>query len=261
VVVDNKPGASGNIGNELVARARPDGYSLLMAANTLVMSHSLYKSVPYDPLRDFEPVSLTASGSLLLVVNAAAPYDSVPALIRAAKAQPGKIAYGSPGVGTPHHMAMELFKNVAGIDLLHVPYKGTAGAVTDLISGQVQLMFLPIHVALTHVKSGRIRALAIGSGKRAPSAPDVPTLLEQGVNGVDVDMWYALVAPRATPNEIVAKLNAEVKAILTSPEVRASFAGQGLEPVFSTPEELRALMEADLGRWTRIVREAKISAE
>jgi tripartite-type tricarboxylate transporter receptor subunit TctC len=261
VVIDNKPGASGNIGTEAVARARPDGHALLMTVNTFVMNHSLFKSVPYDPLRDFEPIGLAAWGSLLMVANASAPFDSVAALVRAAKAQPGKIAYASPGVGTPHHMSMELFKNVAGIDLLHVPYKGTAGAVNDLLSGQVPLMFLPIHVALPHVKSGRIRALAIGSPQRAQSAPDVPTLRELGLNGVDVDMWYGLVAPRATPREIIAKWNAEMKAILGLAEVRASFAAQGLEPAYSTPEEFRALIETDLGRWTRVVREAKISAD
>jgi tripartite-type tricarboxylate transporter receptor subunit TctC len=261
VVIDNKPGASGNIGTEAVARGRPDGHTLLMTVNTFVMNYSLFKSVPYDPLRDFEPIGLAAWGSLLMVANASAPFDSVAALVRGAKAQPGKIAYASPGVGTPHHMSMELFKNVAGVDLLHVPYKGTAGAVNDLLSGQVPLMFLPIHVALPHVKSGRIRALAIGSPQRAQSAPDVPTLRELGFNGVDVDMWYGLVAPRATPREIIAKWNAEMKAILGLAEVRASFAAQGLEPAHSTPEEFRALIETDLGRWTRVVREAKISAD
>ena len=261
VVVENRPGASGNIGTELVARARPDGYTLLMTASTFAMNVGLFKAMPYDPVRDFEPIGLAAWGSLLLVANAAAPFDSVAELIRVAKSQPGKIAYSSPGVGTPHHMAMELFKNLAAVDLLHIPYKGTAGAVNDLLSGQVPLMFLPIHVALPHVKSGRIRSLAIGSPRRAQSAPEVPTLQELGLSGADVDIWYGLLAPRAVPRAVVTRWNGEIRAILAAPEIRASFAAQGLDPTASTPEEFRTLIETDLGKWMRVVREAKISAE
>lgn len=261
VVVDNKPGASGNIGTEIVARANPDGHTLLMQVNTLVMNVSLMKSVPYDPVRDFEPVSLTAWGALMLVAHPSLNVATVAELVRAAKAAPGKISYGSPGVGTPHHMSMELFRSVSGVELLHVPYKGTAGAVNDLLGGQVQTMFLPVHVGLQHVKAGKLRALAIGSPQRSTLAPEVPTLKEAGVDGVEVDMWYGLFAPRGTPKDLVGRLNGELAALIGSPQLAGFFAGQGLVPATSTPGELRALVEKDLAKWATVVRQAKISAE
>jgi tripartite-type tricarboxylate transporter receptor subunit TctC len=261
VVVENKPGASGNIGTEMAARAKPDGYTLLVTVSTLVMSPALYKALPFDPVKDLAPISVAASGLLLLAVNPNTKIDSVAQLVQAAKANPGKLNYGSPGIGTPHHLSMELFKNVTGTEITHVPYKGTAGAVTDLLGGQIDVMFVPIHVALPYVKSGKLKALALGSARRHPSAPDLPTLSELGIPGIEVDMWYGFLAPHGTPRDIIAKLNAELKAILAMPDIHASFATQGLDPATSTPEEFQTMIERDVVKWARVVQQAKISAE
>ena len=261
VIVENKAGASGNIGSELVARAKPDGHTLLVAPGTFVMVPSLYKSLPFDTVKDFTPISLSAWGQLMLCVPASAGIDSVAQLVKIAKDSPGKLNYASPGIGTPHHLAMELFKNVTGASITHVPYKGTAGAITDLLGGQVTAMFVPIHVALPHVKSGKLKALAIGSPRRHPSAADVPTLAEVGVPGVDVDIWYGFLAPAGTPRDVITKMNIELKAILALPDIRQSFATQGLDPVWSTPDEFEKQIERDIARWARVVREAKIPAE
>jgi tripartite-type tricarboxylate transporter receptor subunit TctC len=261
VVVENKAGASGNIGTEFVAHAKPDGYTLLVTVNTLVMNPALYKALPFDPVKDFAPISVAAWGSLLLAVAPGAKIDSVAQLVQAAKANPGKLNYGSPGIGTPHHLAMELFKNVTGADITHVPYKGTAGAITDLLGGQINVMFVPIHVALPHVKSGKLKALALGSAKRHPTAPELATLTELGIPGVEVDMWYGFLAPQGTPRDIIAKLNAELKTILALPDIQTSFATLGLDPATSTPEEFQTMIERDAVKWARVVQQAKISAE
>lgn len=261
VVVENKPGASGNIGADLVARAAPDGYTVMIGANTMLIAASLYKNVPFDPLKDFAPVSQAAYGTLMLVTNTKSGIDSVQDLIAKSKAKPGGFTYASPGVGTPHHMSMELMKDLVGIDLLHVPYKGTAGAITDTLSGQINVMFMPIHVAMPHVKSGRLKALAVGSAKRNASAPDVPTLTELGIKGADVDMWYPVMLPKNTPAPIIAKLNAEIRAILAMPDVKASLNGQGMDASSSTPEELQALMQRDFARWAAVIKKNNISAE
>jgi tripartite-type tricarboxylate transporter receptor subunit TctC len=195
------------------------------------------------------------------VTNTKSGIESVQDLITKSKAKPGGFTYASPGVGTPHHMSMELMKDLAGIDLLHVPYKGTAGAITDTLSGQISVMFMPIHVAMPHVKSGRLKALAVGSAKRNASAPDVPTLTELGIKGADVDMWYPVMLPKGTPAPIVAKLNAEIRAILAMPDVKASLNGQGMDATSSTPEELQALMQRDFARWAAVIKKNNISAE
>ncbi len=261
VVVENKVGASGNIGTAAAARAAPDGYTLLMNVNSHVINKSVFRDTQYDPIRDFTPVSLTAWGRLLLVVHPATRIESVKGLLETVRAQPGKLNFASPGIGTPHHIAMELFKLQTGTDLFHVPHKGTAGAVTDLLGGQVQAMFLPIHVALPHVRGGRLNALGIGSPKRAPSAPEIPTLAEQGVKGVETDMWYGLLVPAGVAGDLVARLNRDVAAVLASGEFRASLAKQGLDAATSTPEAFGKLIQADLVRWARVVEKAKISAE
>ena len=261
VVIDNRPGASGNLGAELVARAAPDGYTMMVSGNPLVTSPHLYGNVPFKPLTDFTPISLAAWGTLILVTHPSAKIASLPDLVARAKSSPGKINYGSPGIGTPHHLAMELLKNTTGANLTHVPYKGTAGAITDLLGGQIAAMFVPIHVALPHVKSGRLVALAVGSPKRHPTAPDLPTLAELGVAGVESDIWYGFVAPKGTPKDVIAKLNAELKSILALPEVQASFAAQGMDIATSTPEEFQALEERDYARWGKVVVDAKITPE
>jgi tripartite-type tricarboxylate transporter receptor subunit TctC len=260
VVVENRPGASGNIGTEAVAKAAPDGYTLLMTATTLVQSAVLHKRVPYDP-RALTPVGIAAIGNLALVAHPALPARSVAELVALARAQPGKLNYASPGNATPHHLAMELLKQHFGVQLVHVPYKGTAGAVADLLGGQVQLMFLPVHVALPQAQAGKLRMLASGGAQRAAATPEVPSLAEAGVKEIDVDIWYALLGPAGLPRPVVALLSAELAAILAEPEVRAGLLKQGLSPLNGTPAELAKLIEADLERWGRVVREAKISVD
>jgi tripartite-type tricarboxylate transporter receptor subunit TctC len=260
VVIENRPGASGNIGTEAVARAPADGYTLLMTATTLVQSAVLHKTVPYDP-KAMTPIGLAAIGNLALVANPAVPARSVSELVALVKAQPGRFNYASPGSGTPHHLAMELLKLRFGLHLVHVPYKGSAGAVTDLLGGQIQLMFLPVHVALPLVQSGKLVMLASGGARRSPATPDVPSLAESGVKDIDVDIWYALLGPAGLAPDVVALLNGELAAILRDPEVRAGLLKQGLDPVTGTPAELARLIETDLERWGRVVREARIAAD
>src|SRR6478609_7283750 len=261
VVVDNVAGASGNIGSQQVARAKPDGLTLMSSVNTLVMNASLFKNLPYDPVTDFAPIGLTAWGSLVLVANPGQKPSTLAELVTAAKAQPGKLTYGSPGVGTPHHLSMALVEQAAGIELLHVPYKGTAGAVQDLLGGQIGYMFLPVHVSAQHIRAGKLKAIAVGSPRRLPQLPDVPTLAESGLKGVDVDMWYGFFLPKDTPADVVARLNREVAAILASPEAKAAFEAQGLIPATSTSAELGAIVARDSTRWADVVAKRGISAE
>ncbi|MEK7361411.1 MAG: tripartite tricarboxylate transporter substrate binding protein [Pseudomonadota bacterium] len=261
VVVENRAGASGNIGTEAVAKAPADGYTLLMTASTIVQNAALSRAVPYDPVRGFSPIGLTAIGNLALAVHPSVPAKSVAEFVALVKARPGRLNYASPGSGTPHHLAMELFKLNFGIDILHVPYKGTAGAVTDLLGGQVEAMFLPVHVALPQAQAGKIRLLAAGGSRRSAVTPDLPSLAEEGVRDIDVDIWYALFAPVGLPRDLVILLGAEVAAILAQPEVREGLQKQGLNPVTGTPEELARLVESDLERWTRVVRAARIGAD
>jgi len=260
VVIENRPGASGNIGTEAVAKAPADGYTLLMTATTLVQSAVLYKAVPYDP-RAMTPIGIAAIGNLALVANPSVPARSVAELVALAKAQPGKLNYASPGNGTPHHLAMELLKQHFGLQMVHVPYKGSAGAVTDLLGGQIQLMFLPVHVALPQVQAGKLNMLASGGAQRSPATPNVPSLAEAGVKDIDVDIWYALLGPAGLPQNVVALLNGELIAILSDPAVRAGLLKQGLSPLTGTPAQLAKLIEADLERWGRLVREAGITAD
>jgi tripartite-type tricarboxylate transporter receptor subunit TctC len=261
VVVENRAGASGNIGTEAVVRAPANGSTLLVSVNTLVMNRSLFPNLPFDPVKDLVPVSLTSWGQLLLVANPQTGFKTTADLIAAAKRRPGKINYGSPGVGTPHHLAMELFKSTTGVFLTHIPYRGTGPAVTDLLGGQIEVMFLPIHVALPQIKAGRLVALGIGSDKRHPLLPQVPTLAESGAGKVDVDMWYGIFAPPGTSPEVVTRLNHELKDILESPEIRTSFETQGMDPATSTPEEFRHLVERDAQRWAELIKAQHIRAE
>ena len=261
VVVENRTGASGNIGTEAVVRAPADGNTLLVSVNTLVMNRALYPHLPFDPVKDLVPVSLTSWGQLILVTHPNTGFKTAAELVAAAKAKPGKLNYASPGVGTPHHMSMELFKQTAGVYLTHIPYRGTAQAVTDLLGGQVEAMFLPIHVALGHVKSGKLVALGIGSDKRHPLMPELPTLKEAKAGDVNVDMWFGIFAPPGTPADQVQRLNRELKDILASSDVRTSFQTQGMDPASSTPEEFRRLVTRDADRWASLIKSANIKAD
>ncbi|HEX9719594.1 MAG TPA: tripartite tricarboxylate transporter substrate binding protein [Ramlibacter sp.] len=261
VVVDNRAGASGNIGTEAVVRSPPNGSTLLVSVSTVVMNRSLYPQLPFDPVKDLVPVSLTSWGQLLLVANPRAGYKTPADFMGAAKRRPGAINYASPGVGTPHHLAMELLKAKAGVFVTHIPYRGTAPALTDLLGGQVDVMFLPIHVALPHVKAGRLVALGIGSERRHSLLPEVPTLIEARAGDITVGMWYGIFAPPGTAPDVVARLNRELKDIIATPEVRAAFETQGMDPATSTPEEFRRLVEQDADRWAQLIKAQNIRAE
>jgi tripartite-type tricarboxylate transporter receptor subunit TctC len=261
VIIENKAGASGNIGAGFAARAEPDGHTILLSVNTFLMNAALYKSLPYDPVKSFEPLVELATGSLVLAVHPSVPAKTARELIDYAKSKPGEVTYASPGRGTPQHLAMELFKLTAGVDLRHVPYTGSAGAVKDLVGGHVGAMFVPVHTVLPLAADKQVRLLALGSEKRSTLAPDVPTLAEEGVSGFEVDLWYALSAPAGTPKDIVARYNTTVNEILASPDVRDQFAKQGLVPVGGSPQQLAALIEKDLPRWAKVVKDAGITQD
>jgi tripartite-type tricarboxylate transporter receptor subunit TctC len=261
VVVQNTPGASGNIGADNVAKAAPDGYTLLMGANTMLMASQLYKNVPFNPVDDFSSVSMAAFGTLMLVANPKTGIKSMQELITQAKAKPGSIAYGSPGIGTPHHMAMELFKTRTQVFMLHVPYKGTAGYVTDLLAGELMVGFLPVHVAQGFVNSGKLTALAVGGNTRHPVAPSVATFAELGVKDINVDMWYAFFAPNKTPAPVVNRLNTEIATIMKLPEVKAVLSKAGLDAASSTTSELTTTVKQDYLRWGAVIKRNAITAE
>ena len=261
VVVENRVGASGNIGTEAVVRAAPDGSTLLVSVNTLVMNRALYPGLSFDAVKDLTPVSLTSWGQLLLVTHPQSGYRSAAELVAAARRQPGRINYASPGVGTPHHLSMELFKNTAKVFLTHIPYRGTGPAVTDLLGGQVDAMFLPIHVALPHIRSGRLVALGIGSDKRHALLPDLPTLAEAKAGNVNVDMWYGVFAPKGTPPDLVNLYNREINQLLTGEDVKKAFLSQGMDPSGSTPQAFGQLVERDADRWAHLIKDQGIKAD
>jgi tripartite-type tricarboxylate transporter receptor subunit TctC len=260
-IVENKPGASGNIGTQAAARANPDGQTLLVTANTFVMNASLYRSLPYDPEKSFLPIAELATGALALAVNPSTNINSLPELIDLARKKPGEINYASPGRGTPQHLAMELLKLTARIDLTHIPYSGSAGAVKDLLGGQVSAMFLPIHTALPLAEKGQIHILAVGSKVRAEQAPQVPTFVELGLRDFDVDLWFGVLAPAGTPKDIVDRYNAVLNEILAQPRVRAVLDKQGLIAQGGSPERLSELIEKDRLRWAKVVKDAGITSD
>lgn len=261
VVVDNKPGASGNIGTQDVVRAAPDGATLLVSVNTLVMNPALFPKAGFNPLTDLEPISLTSRGQLLLVAGAATGIDSLQGLIARVKSYPGALNYGSPGAGTPHHLAMELLKNRARVSLTHITYRGTAPALTDLLGGQIDVMFLPIHVALQHVKAGKLVALAISSDQPSALLPKVPPLNSLKLGNLNVDMWYGVLAPAGTPKPDIERLNAALREILALPAVASAFETQGMTPEHSTADAFREIMVADAKRWADLIKAQGISAE
>ncbi len=261
VVVENKPGASGIIGTEFVARAAPDGHVLLFTVNTFTMAPALFKKLPFDPLADFAPVGRVAVSSYALAVNPQVPAKDFAELLALVRARPGELNYATPGSGTPHHLAMELMKQREGLAIVHVPYKGAAGAITDLLGGQVQMMFAPVPTLLPHARSGKARFLAV-TGERAAQAPEVPSFRELGMAYMDaVDSWFALLAPGRTAPALVQRLNQDLRAVMDSPDARETFLKQGLRPSLSTPEEFSAQIRSDLARWAKVVADGKITAD
>jgi tripartite-type tricarboxylate transporter receptor subunit TctC len=262
VVVDNRPGAGGNIGLELVAKSPPDGHTLALApAGNLTVNPSLYRNVPYDVARDFAPVTVIAAVPNVLVVNAQVPAKDLAELIAYAKANPAKLNYASPGPGSGAHLAGELLKSSAGIEMVHVPFNGIAPAVTAVVGGDVQVMFAGSTSAMPHVATGKLRALGVASPKRMVSTPALPTIDESGLPGFDVTSWYSIVAPAATPPGIVERLQQEIAKALDTPDVKAKLAALGAEPVGNTPAEFAAMIKSESAKWGKIVREAGIKPE
>ncbi|MFO1199236.1 MAG: tripartite tricarboxylate transporter substrate binding protein [Burkholderiaceae bacterium] len=262
VVVDNVPGAGGNIGADRVAKAPGDGHQLVMGTvGTHSINGALYAKMPYDMVRDFTPVSLVASTPNLLVVNNDLPVKSVQDLIAWGRANPNKLSFGSPGIGSSVHISGELFKSMTGVQMTHVPYKGRQFAIPDLVGGQIQLMFDNMPSALPMAREGKIRAVAQTGAKRSPAAPDVPTVAEQGLPGFDATSWFALFAPAGTPRDVVARLNAEVQRVYRLPDVQEKLKTLGLDAVLSSPEELARYQQAEIAKWAKVVKESGARAE
>ena len=261
IVMDNRAGAGGIIGTEIVARAVPDGYTLLFThSGPLAIEPALHSKLSYDPLKDFAPVSLVAASPYALIVNPAVPAKSVPELVALAKSQPGKLHYASGGIGTGLHMAAELFNLAAGVKIVHVPYKGAGPGMTALMGGEVEMMFNGVSSALPHVKTGRLRALAISSTQRSPLLPDLPTVAESGVN-FDASGWYALVAPARTPNAVAAKLHASLLRSLRAPEMKERLAAQGIDVIASTQDELAKRLREEVDKWRKVVKAAGLNVD
>jgi len=256
-VVDNRPGAGGNIGAELVAKSAPDGYTLLMGTvGTHAINPGLYPKLPYDHVKDFAPVILVAGVPNVLVINPALPVNSVPELIAYAKANPGKLNFASSGNGTSIHLSAELFKTMAGVQMTHVPYKGSAPALQDLVGGQVQLMFDNLPSSLALIKGGKLKALAVTSGARAAALPDVPTLAESGLPGFEASSWFGLLAPAGTPPPVIAKLNGEIAKWLATPEAKEKLLAQGANAAGGTAEEFAQFIAAETAKWQKVVKES-----
>jgi tripartite-type tricarboxylate transporter receptor subunit TctC len=261
VVVENRAGAAGNIGSDMTAKASPDGYTVLLIASSHVINSALYDKLPYDPIKDFTPISQVAYYSLVLVAHPSVPAQSLTELVALAKAQPGKLVLVSAGNGTPTHLTAELFRTAAQIDFLHVPYKGAAPATNDLLAGQGQLMFNNPVSALPHVTAGKLKALAVTGTQRSALAPDIPTIAESGYPGFEAGTWYAFLAPAGLPPEILKKLSMDIVAITKQDDLKARFAKMGIEALGSTPEQLSEAMQADLVKWSAVIRNANIKPD
>jgi tripartite-type tricarboxylate transporter receptor subunit TctC len=262
VVIDNRGGAGGIIGAELGARAAPDGYTLLLGGTaSMSINPGLHKTLPYDPIKDFSAVSLVGTAPSMLIAHPTVPIRTVKDLIKLAKAKPGQLNFASAGIGTPPHLAGELFKSMAGVDMVHVPYKGGGPALTDLLAGQVGLYFSGISSALPFVREGKLRGIAVTSAKRTAVVPDMPTIAESGLPGYEVGNWYAILAPAATPAAIVARLNAEINTALKVAEVRKRFLELAADPVGSSPAELGMYIRSEIAKWAKVIKLAGIKPE
>ncbi|GKS93078.1 tripartite tricarboxylate transporter substrate binding protein [Acidovorax sp. SUPP2825] len=262
VVVDNRAGAGGNIGGQMAARAPADGYTLFMGTvGTHAINAALYKKMPFDPVKDFAPLTRVANVPNLLVANPNQPYKTVQELIAYAKANPGKVNFGSSGSGSSIHLSGELFKSMAKVDMQHVPYKGSAPAVTDLLGNQIGIMFDNMPSAIQHVRSGKLRPIAVTTAKRSPELPDVPTIAEAGVPGYEATSWFGMFAPAGTPAPIVAQLNKALVKVLSQPETKKKLADQGAEPVSETPEQFAAFIQAESAKWGKVVKESGASVD
>jgi tripartite-type tricarboxylate transporter receptor subunit TctC len=262
VVIENRTGAGGNIGADLAAKSKPDGYTLLMGTvSTHAINPNLYQEMPYDPVKDFAPVTMVARMPNLLVVHPSVPASNVAELIALAKARPGALAFASAGNGTTQHLAGELFKKMAGVDMIHVPYKGNAPAVTDLVGGQVQVMFDNIPISLQQVRAGKLRALAVTGPARSPVLPELPTLAESGLPGYSITSWFGLYAPSGTSPQIIERLNREANKALATAQIRRRLTDQGIEPTGGTPGQFADFMRAELVKWGKIVRESGARVE
>ena len=261
-VVENRPGAGGNIGAEIVAKAPPDGYTLVTGSiGTHAVNVSLFSKLPYDPIRDFAPVSLIMEAEGLLVVHPSVPVRTVKELIALARARPGQLSYASAGHGTAAHLAGELFKSMAKVDMVHVPYKGNVPAITDLIAGQTSLLFATMPTVLPQVQAGRLKALAVTSSARSPAAPELPTIAEAALTGYSVTNWIGVFAPAGTPRDIVAKLNAEVVRIMQAPEIQKRLLNEGARFTPWTPDEFAGFVKSEIAKWAKVVKEAGIRVD
>ncbi|MGZ5225452.1 MAG: tripartite tricarboxylate transporter substrate binding protein [Burkholderiales bacterium] len=260
-VIDNRAGAGGTIGTEIVAKATPDGYTILVASSSHTINPSVYKKIGYDPARDFAPVTLIASGPGLLVVHPSVPAKNVKELIALAKSRPGQLIYASAGNGTPPHLAAELFKSMADVDLVHIPYKGNVPAFVDLLSGAVSLSFPTITSGLPQVRSGKLRALGVTSKERSTVVPDVPTIAESGLPGYEATTWYGMLAPAKTRTLIITKLHDQMIEVLKLPDIREKLLAQGLEPVGNRPDQFAAIISMELVKWSKVVAAAGVKAE
>jgi len=262
IIIDNRPGAAGSIAAELAAKSPPDGYTIMMGSvGSLAVNPSMYKKLAYNPERDLAPVSLVVSQGNILVVNPAVPARSVRELIALAKAKPGKLTFGSSGSGNAGHLAGELFKNMAGVDMVHVPYKGGAPAMIDLIGGRIDMVFSSAATALPQIKADKIKALAVTTAKRSTQLPEVPTIAESGIPGYEAANWYGIVVPIKTPQNIIQRLNAEIVRVLSAPDTKAALFNQGLDAAPSTRQEFGAQMHSEAIKWAKVVKSAGITAD
>ncbi len=261
LIIDYRPAAGGNLAMDIVAKAAPDGYTLLMGSPGLAINPSLYRDLAFDPLRDFAPISLIGTVQNVLVVNPALPVHSVAELVALARKEPGKLNYASPGYGTSLHLAAELFKASEGIDIVHVPYKGGLPAVTDVLAGKPEMMFNVLPSALPYIQSGKLRALAVTGATRSPTLPNVPTMIEAGLPNYTAFTWNGLLAPAGTPRPIIDRLHAAIVRALSDPAVREGYARIGTDPDSDTPEQFAELMRAETAKWSRVIKAANIQAQ